>query len=169
MVRQQNEVIKFLVATGADINTVDFDGVSPLHLACALILSSGHSNLETVRLLVALKADPNRLTFAKGKRNCLQQCCLNGNLDLIKLLVESANADVTLTDEEGDDAIQFAIGTKIEYSEVLKVLLRSPAANPFSGNKRLRTSLHRAASKGFLASISMILAHSACTEDRVNM
>ncbi len=81
---------------------------SPLHLECALILSSGHSNLETVRLLVALKADPNRLTFAKGKQNCLQQCCLNGNLELIttrKLLVESANADVTLTDEEGDDAI----------------------------------------------------------------
>ena len=101
MVRQQNEVIKFLVATGADISTVDFDGDSPLHLACALILSSGHSNLETVRLLVALKADPNRLTFAKGKRNCLQQCCLNGNLELIKLLVESANANVTLTDEEG--------------------------------------------------------------------
>jgi len=56
----EEPIIELLVKHGADVNVLDADGFSPLHLAAI------HGNMQVVKKLVDLKADVN-LTTADGK------------------------------------------------------------------------------------------------------
>ena len=56
----EEPTIELLVKHGADVNVLDADGFSPLHLAAI------HGNMQVVKTLVDLRADVN-LTTADGK------------------------------------------------------------------------------------------------------
>lgn len=73
-------MIKVLLENGADVNHPDFDGMTPLCLACML----GHK--DTVQLLLQSKADVNH--WDRHGRTPLMLASANGHDNVVKLLLE---------------------------------------------------------------------------------
>ena len=105
------DVIKCLLSHGADINGKDPKGCTALFYA----VQSGNSNLETIKTLLDNGADPNAesiinnttpfddATFggnkdfveilikhgAHGLESALTHACMEGNIDVVKVLLEN--------------------------------------------------------------------------------
>lgn len=92
-VRRNNiEGVRSLLNAGADLNTADEDGGTPLHVACT------YGRVEIIHLLLERGADPearNSLGYTP-----LILACLYQETDIIRLLL-SHGADVNAVDDLG--------------------------------------------------------------------
>lgn len=97
--RGNNEVAKFMIANGCDINGTSSMG-SPL------MASVVKRNLEMVKLLLEKKANVNT-TDANGT-TALIYATMFKNYDVVRWLVK-ANADPNLKDNSGNSSLDYAI------------------------------------------------------------
>ena len=79
--KNQPELLRLLVARGADVNQAKKNGKTPCYIACY----NGH--LEVVRLLVELGADVNQADD-DGYTPCYI-ACRYGHLDVVHLLLDN--------------------------------------------------------------------------------
>ena len=89
-----NDVAKFLIAKGADVNAKDMAGQTPLHCACE------HGNKDGAELLIAKGADVNARDY--GGATPLHRIFYSGRnrMDVAELLLaKGANVNVKLTDD----------------------------------------------------------------------
>lgn len=94
------EVIKFLIANGADVNARRKDGESALSEA----VFNGH--IDAARFLIASGANINNVG-AEG-HTPLHWTALHGNVDATTLLIERG-ADATIKDEDGKTPVRCAL------------------------------------------------------------
>lgn len=103
-----NEIVKFLIESGADVNAKDNVKDTPL------IVASWHtrsqSSNETVEILIEAGADLNHQN-EEGKTALMQASKLSCNastIETVKILIE-AGVDVNLVNEDGNSALIMAI------------------------------------------------------------
>lgn len=99
--------------------------------------------VETVKLLLARGADPDKRTWGFGK-TCLFLAAYGKNLELAKALIDGG-ADVNATDENGNTTLREANGVK--SAKMVELLLKN-GANPLITNKRGETMLDLAKKYG---------------------
>jgi ankyrin repeat protein len=104
--------------------------------------TEGH-RVETVKLLLARGADPDKRTWGFGK-TCLFLAAYGKNLQLAQALIDGG-ADVNATDENGNTALREANGMK---SAKMVELLMKNGANPLITNKSGETMLDLAKKYG---------------------
>lgn len=113
------EIAQLLLEKGASFQATFGDGAYPIHI-CA---KNGY--YELARLMLEKGADPNRKTKKLGL-NPLMYAAYNNQLMIAKLLLEKG-ADKTLTDSEGQTALDFAKMRKdeegnLQLPEMIKFL-----------------------------------------------
>ena len=94
------DLVKLLLNEGAQVNAQDNDSQAPIYDACLV------GNLEGARLLLDFNADVNDGEEVFG-RTALHASITNGNLNIVKLLVER-KADLSLGSKEGRDPVSQA-------------------------------------------------------------
>ncbi len=81
------EVVRLLIAAGADIAALDAQGKTPLHWACVGPSAQALSSLQVASFLTRSGADVN-VTDVDGA-SPLHLACSNGHLDLMSFLIKS--------------------------------------------------------------------------------
>ena len=144
-----NEVVKALLANGADVNAKDKYG------ATALMVASEKSYLEVVKALLAKGADVN----AKDNNGvtALMVASGNGHTEVVNLLLANG-ADVNAKDNDGLTALRMA--SQFGHSEVVKVLLAKGADINAKANDGV-TALMVAAQNGHSEVVKSLLANGA--------
>eukprot|EP01098_Paradermamoeba_levis_P002605 TRINITY_DN1301_c0_g1_i2.p1 TRINITY_DN1301_c0_g1~~TRINITY_DN1301_c0_g1_i2.p1 ORF type:complete len:233 (-),score=28.95 TRINITY_DN1301_c0_g1_i2:383-1081(-) len=127
----QLEVVKFLVATGADLNP---GCCTPIHWAC----DGGH--LEIVKFLASSGAD---LSAFCGQE-VLHHAVGNGNLEIVKFLTSFEAVDLSSRNEVGCTPLNLAVQEGL--TEIAKWLL-SKDADFFFPDMYVGTPLHYAAAR----------------------
>ena len=74
--------VKYLMQSGANVNMLDTNGVSPLLLACK------GNHLDIVEILLNYTANINSKTYQKDTP--LMESCKNGNVQLVNLLLSNS-------------------------------------------------------------------------------
>ena len=110
-------VCQVLIDAGADIETKDYMGRSPLHWACR----SGA--LDVVKLLVKAGAGV-RVTDNKGY-TCLIRASEHGRTETVRYLVNLPQVDLRHKDNESYTALHCAAGA--QHADVVKVLIDAGA------------------------------------------
>jgi uncharacterized protein len=129
-------LIRQLLATGADVNAAQVDGMTALHWAVY------NDDAETARLLVRSRANVNA-TNRYGVPP-LFLACTNNNATLVRLLLDAgANANASLPG--GETVLMTA--AKVGSLEAVKALL-ARGANPNAKERRDQTALMWAAAEG---------------------
>jgi len=77
------EIVKLLHANGSRVNDIDANGFSPLHHACM----EGQLDIDVCKFLIDNGAKVDRPTMTKATP--LHLAARNGNLDVVKLLIEN--------------------------------------------------------------------------------
>ncbi|MEM3369879.1 MAG: ankyrin repeat domain-containing protein [Candidatus Micrarchaeia archaeon] len=144
-------IAKELIKAGADINSEDNDGWTPLMFACKygeeqlvkLFLKAGadpnhrskagttplsiaavNNQIGVIRFLIEAGADPN-ITSSTGKTPLIK-ATEKGYLEAVRTLIENG-ADLDIRDEEGNTALSYAIIT--QRKDIIRLLLKNKA-NP---------------------------------------
>jgi ankyrin repeat protein len=104
--------------------------------------TEGH-RVETVKLLLARGADPEKRTWGFGK-TCLFLAAYGKNLKVAQALIDGG-ANVNATDENGNTALREANGVK--SAKMVELLLKN-GANPLITNKSGETMLDLAKKYG---------------------
>ena len=125
-------IIKSLVKLRIDINKVDFDGLTPLHIAVS------YGNTSHVKSLIRAGADVNRA----GYRGCtaLMQVILSESIDKIdkiNLLLQEG-ADVNRPNTEDETVLMKAVS--IGHTQIVNVLVEA-GADVNKSNNRGETAL----------------------------
>ena len=143
------DVVEALLEAGADSNQFPPDNWSALTAAVA------NNHQEVARRLLAAGADPD------GGQGLgpLDQAIMNGNLDLVQLLLE-AGADVNRRGSGGKtpliDAILFHPTAGDEVSPLLPVLVAN-GADLNAQNERGETALHLAIDQGKVGDANLLI------------
>ena len=107
-----DELVKLLIAAGADVNKADKWGSPPLHSAAEY----GHT--DCVKLLIAAGADVNKTN--EDSETPLYTAAWNGHTECVKLLID-AGADVNKADKFGETPLYKAEeGGHTECAELLR-------------------------------------------------
>ena len=106
------EVVKLLLASGANVNAKNMDGYTALTAACA----GGHS--DVVRLLLDQNADIKART--KAGDTALSLTCSRGDMEIAKLLLDRG-ADVNSRGLDGDTPLTSA--SRSGHRDIVKLLL----------------------------------------------
>jgi uncharacterized protein len=134
--QRNRALIRELLATGADINAAQVDGMTALHWAVY------NDDAETAGLLVRSRANVNA-TNRYGVPP-LSIACTNGNATLVRLLLDAgANANASLPG--GETVLMTA--ARVGNLEAVKALL-ARGANPNAQERRDQTALMFAAAEG---------------------
>jgi ankyrin repeat protein len=129
-------LVRELLATGADVNAAQVDGMTALHWAVY------NDDVETAGLLVRSRANVNA-TNRYGVPP-LSIACTNGNATLVRLLLDAgANANASLPG--GETVLMTA--ARVGNLEAVKALL-ARGANPNAQERRDQTALMWAAAEG---------------------
>lgn len=116
------DMVKFLVANGADVNCIDGLMCSPIH--CVHFGVDGA--LELIKYLVKHGADVNcRALFG---RSLIHYVCMQsvGSLELVEYLVEEIGVDVNCIDSNGWRPIHFACWGSVSV-EIIEYLIANGA------------------------------------------
>ncbi|GGP19728.1 hypothetical protein GCM10007981_04580 [Thermocladium modestius] len=141
--------VKTLLEAGADPNTKDEYGSTPLHWAAL----KGH--LDVVELLLKHGADPN--VKDEDGSTPLHDAAWNGHADVVELLLKHG-ADPNVKDEDGSTPLHDAAWNG--HADVVELLLKH-GADPNTKNEYGKTPLHRAAMKGHADVVELLLKHGA--------
>ena len=140
-------VCQVLIDAGADIETNDDLGRSPLLVACF----SGKFH-ATVKMLVEASADV-RVTDNEGE-TCLTLAAWNGHTETVRYLVGLKNVDVNHKAADCRSALHCAVDGK--YPDVAKVLIDA-GADIEAKNNLGRSPLHWASENGELALVKILV------------
>ena len=105
-----------MIENGADINTTNKEGQTPLLAACE------QGNIEIATLLMKNGAQINATN--KGERPLLNLACAKGNIEIVTLLIENG-ADINKVDVDGRSPLILACRNGI--TEVAKLLIKQGA------------------------------------------
>jgi len=149
-----DDVAKFLIAKGADVNVKDNAGVTPLNF---VIRSRGKKDM--VELLISKGADVN----AKNNRGVtpLHSACVRGQKDVAELLIVKGaelNAKITGDPAVGWTPLHFACF--IGHKDVAEVLIAKGADIDIKDNNS-RTPLHEACLRGHKDVAELLIAKGA--------
>jgi ankyrin repeat protein len=147
--RQDPELIKLLVAKGADVNVRGRRGEAALHWA------AGGGVLVAMRLLIESGADLNPYDSAYGTP--LHEALQQNRQEAARLLIDNG-ARLTEKDPYGYTALHLA--ALRGYADLAKVLLQR-GADPQAGDRYGRTALHLAARHGYRAVADALVAAGA--------
>lgn len=117
------EIVRSLVAGGADVNVQDFLGRTPLHAAI-----TGDA-LPCVELLVAANPDIKLSTLDEGQ-TVLHTAIRIGNLAVIKILAEAYPDLLSTTNLNGDSPIAEAQGLLDHYDQFCAIMARQSSRPP---------------------------------------
>jgi ankyrin repeat protein len=134
--QRNRAAIRELLATGADVNAAQVDGMTALHWAVY------NDDAEMAGLLVKSRANVNA-TNRYGVPP-LFIACTNGNATLVRLLLD-AGADANASLPGGETVLMTA--ARVGSLEALKALL-ARGANPNAQERRDQTALMWAAAEG---------------------
>jgi len=93
-----------LLSAGADVNTIERNGSSPLYLACEA------GKADFVKLLLSHGANPN-ISLDTTDKYPLHAACKGQHYDAVKLLLEY-NADVNVRDRNDKTALHYALESR---------------------------------------------------------
>lgn len=115
------ELLKFLLELGADPNSKP-SGVSLVQVAIEMDCQDLSVKFKIIKLLLEYGLDVNTVFLVDDYASNLLIYCSSSdeNLDIVKFLVEKG-VDIGLMDQEGHDALYYAITTG--SSEIVKFLL----------------------------------------------
>lgn len=142
----QEEIIKYFIAKGTDVNTINADGVSPLMNAAA------GRNTNVIELLLPKVKNINAIN-EKGE-GALSFAVASGSTEMVALLLDKG-ADVKLLDKQGHNLAYLAVenyrpnnvnGGKSELMDKLN-LLKSKGLDLAALQKDGSTLLHAAIAK----------------------
>lgn len=131
-------IIRLLLEYGADVNSEDDTGWTPLFL-----LSSSTGNLEVAKVLLEHGADPN----VRPRCSPLYAALQRGHLDLVQLLLKHG-ADPNARDDHGDTLLHVASGggpggrTVATGTRGRRELARQWRHNTTSGSVAAQTEAH---------------------------
>ena len=115
----RTNAVVWLLASGAEVNAGDRDGVTPLHQAANL------SNITLVRILLDHSANIHALTFKN--RTPLHWAAVGGDLNTVRILLEHG-ADPSVRDNAGRTPAMDAASN--EHRELAAYLEESAAERP---------------------------------------
>lgn len=150
------DVMRRLLAAGADPNICNTNGWSPLMLASGYRNTSGE---EAVELLLAHGADVNRKTDEQIA--ALHLACMRNNCGTVTALLRRG-ADTEALSEHGNTALIYAC-TNVDAIDVVRLLLDAGAQVEGRGGSGW-TPLHVASENGNIEVISELLARGACSD-----
>ncbi len=146
----KTELLKTLIAHGADLNSLDADGRTPLHVAADC------NRVEIVTLLIDAGADVNKREEQYG-RTPLYLAIYDRNLDIVKLLV-AAGADVNqYVNNAWSPHTPLYIASKRNCPEIVEVLIAAGADVNNGGKFGADTPLYRASSQGYVATVEALI------------
>ncbi len=140
------EIVKTLLAAGAEVNFKGLGGSTPLVHAA----SKGH--IEIVKTLLAAKADVNAENDSGD--TALRYASINGYTEIVKILL-AAGADINVVGTFGLTALKSAL--KNGHTEIVKLLRQ---------NSGLAIATDRHKSQDF-ASLRQILLHSESLDEKI--
>jgi len=123
---------KNLIDNGADVNQVEKDGYTALHLAC-----NKGENLKIAEYLLDHGADVNKRDHNRARKAPIHVACLNQNRKCVRLLIENG-ADVNKKDCDGNTPLHIAC--KEGNFEIVQLLIES-GADPNETNTHRKTPL----------------------------
>lgn len=149
--QRNRAAIRELLATGADVNAAQVDGMTALHWAVY------NDDAETAGLLVRSRANVNA-TNRYGVPP-LFIACTNGNGALVRLLLDAgANANASLPG--GETVLMTA--ARVGNLEAVKALL-ARGANPNAQERREQTALMWAAAEGHATVVRALIEAGSAT------
>ena len=127
-------IVQTIVSIGANTQTKDNVGNTPLHWACR-----NTDNTETVKILLTAGADIHN-TEIDGNTPLHLACMTTGNTETVKALL-TAGADIHTTNNDGDTPLHQAC--QEENTEVVMILIENKA-DKSKTNKNGQSPLHLA-------------------------
>lgn len=127
----QPEIVELLLQKNSNINCINKNGCSALHVAV------NKQHINCVKMLLKYKCDCN-----------LQVCsCL-----LFQAILKIISVTIIFKDSYGDTALHDIIGKEVtkESKQIIELLLSVPSINLSLRNKRGFNTLHHASLKGNL-------------------
>ena len=144
--RKHGNVVQVLIDAGADIETRNDEGRSPLHLA------SISGELTTMKMLVKAGADV-RDTDADGD-TCLTLAAYDGHTDTVRYLLCLPEVDLNHQDSDNYTALHVAVNEK--HGDVVQVLIGA-GADIETRNDKGGSPLHTASISGELTTVKMLV------------
>ena len=141
------EAAQLLLAAGADANTANDLGMTPLSQACT------NGNSIFVRSLLKSGANPNT-PIATGETP-LMTCARTGSADAVRMLIEYGAAVNAKEPAENQTALMWA--AEEHHPDVVKALIEAHA-DLKANSKQGFTAIHFAAREGDLESLKLLLA-----------
>ena len=135
------ECVTLLLAEVSNINSLEPQGVSPLHSAAEL------GNINPLRILLNYGIDPNLVTNDK-KNTALHLAAEGGFSECVSLLL-SKGAIADKRNYKGQTALHLA--ARAQSLECVEILLGTGACDPNVVDNDMRSPLHSAAGKSLLA------------------
>ena len=139
-------VWKTLNEPGIDVNHLNFNRKTPLHLACAI----GHVSI--IWLLVAFGAD----VFKRDRKNV---CAYD--LEIVQMIVSSDVWQRSLTSIHGDSSLHDAIKYGDWPWEEVKTLIEQQEVLVNSTNSYNETPLHLACACGYIDIVKLLMSNGA--------
>ncbi len=181
--RGQESIVKFLLASGAEVNAKNNDGETPLHNAAREVHARSE---ELVRCLLASGADVNakdnkgrtplratvmdsvtRLLLDRGadpnEKDTAGDAPLHWACDKRIGLLLAKHANPNATNNDGGTPLHFTVARNYEHD--IRNLLAGGADVNAADNKGV-TPLHLAAKRGILSFVKLLLANGADADCR---
>ena len=111
-----NQSAEKLIARGASIETVSYNGLSALHLAAE------NNNLRMIKILISLKINIDAKDLSGGNTP-LHVACIKGFEDVVALLVKFG-ADVHATNGQGKTALQLLVPNGSSSGAIARIFIR---------------------------------------------
>jgi len=145
------DMVKTLIAAGANVNSKDNDGLTSLHIACMVenldivnnLISAGadinakakdgitplinaiwNNNLDIVDALIAAKVEIN--TQDETGSTALIEACKKGNLDMVKTLI-SAGSNIKIKNNNNSTAYAIVYISQPKNKDIIEVLEKAGA------------------------------------------
>jgi len=151
---RQSDVARFLIAQGAEINTRNNFGATPLNSA---FYGSG-ADFDLVKRLIAKGADIN--TRDNSGMTPILHAALFGDLETAKFLIDHG-ADINVASRQYGRSTALLLALTFNSDNAMARLLVESGAKLNQKDSRGNTELHVAAMRGFGSLVQPLVAHGA--------